>query len=112
MKKIKTVLVLVLAGLAATSAFARPGGFGCGRGFAPPPPPRYHHGGYHHHHHGDWWVPAAIIGGSLIAGSVISAAAAPATTTTTTTVVAPSAPSKVVRIDVLPDGTKVYYYGN
>ena len=109
MKKVKIFLALALSGLMATAAFARPGGFG--RGFAPPPPPM-HHGGYHHHHHGDWWVPAAIIGGSILAGSVVSAAAAPAAATTTTTVVAPATPSRVVRIDVLPDGTKVYYYGN
>ncbi len=99
MKTFKTILITCLIALTASILVARPNHFSPGPFRRPP----VHHG----HHRGDWWIPAAIIGGSIIVGSAINNS----TSSTTTVVVPQTPPRRVIRIDVLPDGTKVYHYG-
>lgn len=68
----------------------------------PPPPPHRHH----HHYHSNWWVAPVIIGSAIATNSIINAYNSPKV------IIYDYAPEKrLIRVEVLPDGTRVYYYG-
>lgn len=111
MKMFKTILIVGLTALMSATTFARPPhGPGGLEPFMP----------YHHHHHGghyyggDWWIPLAVVGG-VAAISSIAASNRPtyvAQPTTTVVVPQPSSTRRITKVEVMPDGTKIYYYAD
>lgn len=95
----KKLLILGLSIITAIVTYARPHHR---HSHVPPPPPHRHH----HHHHSNWWVAPVIIGSAIATTSIINAYNSPKV------IVYDYAPEKrLIRVEVLPDGTRVYYYG-
>ena len=62
-----------------------------------------HHRHYHHHHHCDWWVVPAVVGSTAIVTQVVQQYQEPK-------VIIREPNKKLIKVEVLPDGTKVYHY--
>ena len=72
--------------------------------------PHHHRHGHipphRHHHHSNWWVAPVIISSAIATTSIINAYNSPKV------IIYDYAPEKrLIRVEVLPDGTRVYYYG-
>ena len=66
-----------------------------------PPCHRYHH--HHHHHRCDYWIVPTVIGSAAIVTQVVQQSQEPK-------VIIKEPNKKLIKIEILPDGTKVYHY--
>lgn len=62
-----------------------------------------HHHHHHHHHRCDYWIVPTIIGSAAIVTQVAQQSQEPK-------VIIKEPNKKLIKIEILPDGTKVYHY--
>lgn len=70
---------------------------GCASGH---PCHRHHH---HHHHRCDYWIVPTVIGSTAIVTQIVQQSQEPK-------VIIKEPNKKLIKIEILPDGTKVYHY--